>query len=245
MSNRYHPRAVLVVLASLSLLIPASLQIVSAQTPLPKPKPGDLPQGILVLDGSPVHDVGELRVHASNWGQIGSWPGAGFPFSNAPSAEWPAGSRVEYLFVGGIWVGALLEGVPHATTSAYETEFRPSNDIRDIVYESSFGTPGGHRIPSPTADDDGDGSLDEDILDGYDNDIDGLIDEDYPAISDQMLARRFTDNQPAVFPIYPEHVALELDVYEQSYQFSHPDFDDFVGLTVTMRNMGNKPLDNV
>ena len=245
MSNRYYPRATLVAVAGLSLLIQASLQIVSAQTPLPKPKPGDLPQGILVLDGSPVHDVGELWSHVSNWGQIGSMPGAGQPFSNAPSAEWPGGSKVEYLWVAGLWVGSVVNGVPAVSTAAYQIEFRPSSSLLDVVYYSAFGSTGGNRIPSPNADDDGDGSLDEDVLDGFDNDLDGEIDEDYAAISDQMLSRRFRDDDPGIFQIYPNHIAQHLAVHEESYQFDDPDFDDFVGFTLTIKNDGVETLEDV
>jgi hypothetical protein len=44
-----------------------------------------------------VHNVGELQMHIGNWGMFGSWPGSNLPFSQSPSAQWPAGSGVEYL----------------------------------------------------------------------------------------------------------------------------------------------------
>jgi hypothetical protein len=218
------------------------LVAVSAVAQAPAGKKPHGPTGILVLDGSPIHDAGNLRSHASNWGAIGSMPGASYPFSPAPSAEWPAGSRVEYLFIAGVWVGGMIGGVPSVSTAAYEFEFRPSPDVRDIVYETAFGAAAGHRIPSSLADDDSDGLLDEDILDGYDNDGDGSIDEDFAAISDQMLSRIFTDD---VTGIYPQHRPLQLSVREESYQFSHPDYDDFVGFTFWFTNHGNETIENV
>jgi len=239
MFNRRYPRIAVSITAGL-FLIPAAVDVCSAQ----KQSPGDLPSRVLVLDGSPVHDVGELHVHASNWGAIGSMPGAGQPFSNAPSAEWPAGSRVEYLFVGGLWVGALIDGAPAVSTSAYQIEFRPSASPLDVVYYSAFGGSGGNRIPSAYADDDNDGTVDEDWLDGFDNDLDGLVDEDFAGISDQMLARRFRDDDPSVFPIYPSHVAMHLSVREESYQFDHPDFDDFVGFTLWITNDGAEIIED-
>ncbi|NIO09855.1 MAG: hypothetical protein GTO40_18360, partial [Deltaproteobacteria bacterium] len=33
----------------------------------------------------------------------------------APSAEYPAGSGVEYLFWGGLWIGALVEDYPYVS----------------------------------------------------------------------------------------------------------------------------------
>ncbi|HXV14879.1 MAG TPA: hypothetical protein VEC56_11805 [Candidatus Krumholzibacteria bacterium] len=231
----HRPSPTRALFAAAAILIPATVDFCFAQ-PLAKPKPGDSPRGVLVLDGSPVHDVGILRVHASNWGAIGSQPGSAGPFSEAPSAEWPSGSRVEYLYVAGIWVGALLNGIPAVSTAAFATEFRPSSDPRDIVYESHIGVAGGHRVPSANADDDSDGFLDEDPLDGFDNDLDGQVDEDYAAISDQMLARRFRDDDPSV--ILPDHNPMGLFVREESYQFDDPGYDDFVGFTFTITNDG-------
>ena len=235
-----HPRGLFLPVALLSVLLVLAI----SASPVPGKRDSGGPLGILVLDGTPVHDVGNLNHHASNWGAIGSMPGANLTFSLAPSAEWPAGSRVEYLFLGGLWVGGIVGGVASVSTAAYQFEFRPSQDVRDIVYETAYGAAGGMRIPSPNADDDADGSTDEDILDGYDNDLDGLIDEDYAAVSNQMLSRIFRDDTPEAVQIYPQHRPLHLAVREESYQFSHPDYDDFVGFTFWIRNDGNQPVED-
>ena len=59
---------------------------------------------------------------------------------------------------------------------------------RPHLGRAAEGCPGGQRGFSTRADDDGDGSTDEDPLDGRDNDGDGLVDEDFAAISDAMIA---------------------------------------------------------
>jgi hypothetical protein len=59
---------------------------------------------VIFDDGSSVHDVGQLRLHVSNFGLIGSMPGSGTPYGDAPSAEWPANSGVNYLYSAGLWV---------------------------------------------------------------------------------------------------------------------------------------------
>jgi len=199
----------------------------------------------MVVDGSPVHNVGELLLHTGNWGGFGSWPGSGLTFSDAPSAEWPAGSGTEYLYAGGLWVAAMLNGVPSVSTAGYELEFRPTPDPIDIVYRSAEGAPGGIRIPSAGADDDGDGKIDEDPLDGHDNDGDGRIDEDFAAISDQMFSRWYTDDSPIATQIYPQHRPLHLMVRENSYQWEDDDFDDFVGFDYEITNVGSSLLRNV
>jgi hypothetical protein len=200
---------------------------------------------VLVVDGSNVHNVGELHMHIGNWGLFGSLPSANFPFSDAPSAEWPAGSGVEYLYSAGIWVGAIKSGVPHVTTSMWEYELRPTEDPVDIIYRSSEGALGGKRIPMPDADDDRDGTIDEDWLNGRDDDMDGRIDEDFAAISDQMFSYWCTDDQPVVLPIYPQHNPLPIMIRQESYQWEDDRFDDFVGVTFEITNIGNEVLEDI
>jgi hypothetical protein len=205
----------------------------------------DRPQRARVQDGSPVHNVGQLWLHTGNWGAFGSRPGGGFPYSHAPSGEWPAGSGIEYLYVGGLWVGALKGGVPAVSTAAYESEFRPTQSPLDTVYYGHRGAPGGNRFPWADPDDDKDGIADEDKLDGYDNDLDGSIDEDYAAISNQMQSRWYTDDQPEAIQDYPQHNPLHIEVHEESYQWSHPDYDDFVGFRYTITNIGTDVLEDI
>jgi len=203
------------------------------------------PERVMVLDGSPVHDVGQLLLHTGNWGGVGSWPGASIPFSVAPSAEWPAGSGVEYLFAGGLWVGGMVDGIPAVSTAALTFEFRPTQDPLDIVYRSREGAPGGKRMPSPQANDDGDGEINEDRLDGHDNDGDGMIDEDFAGISDQMFSRWYTDDQPEALLSFPDHRPLHIEVFEKSYQWTDPEFDDFVGFDFVIKNIGFDTIDDV
>jgi hypothetical protein len=238
----------------LSVVCLAALAFVTAPArertgPLPG-EGGRDPLGILVLDGSGVHDVGELLLNTENWGAFGSYPGANTPISQYPSAEWPAGSGIEHLNIAGLWVGAekgcvLGERTIAVSTAAYEMEFRPTDSPIDRIYETYEGAPGGNRVPSPYADDDGDGSIDEDYLDGHDNDDDGLIDEDFAAISQQMFSSWFTDDQPEAIAQYPEHDPLHLTVRQESYQWTDPRFDDFVGASFFMTNTGDECLDHV
>jgi hypothetical protein len=205
----------------------------------------DGPYMVPVTDGSNVHDVGELLTHVGNWGIFGSLPTSMEPYSFAPSAEWPAGSGVEHLYISGLWVGAIKSSIPAVSTASFEFEFRPTDDPIDIIYRSFEGTSGGSRLPSATADDDGDGMIDEDWLDGRDNDMDGMIDEDYAAISDQMFSCWFTDDQPHVTQIYPEHNPLNIMVRQESYQWTDDRFDDFVGIRYVITNIGTEMLEDI
>ena len=201
--------------------------------------------GVLVLDGSGVHDIGELLLHTGNWGIFGSYPGTSIPVSVYPSAEWPAGSGVEHLFIEGIWVGAVKDGLPRVSTSAFDMEFLPSDDPVDIIYHSFEGAPGGTRLPSAGADDDGDGAIDEDFLDGRDNDGDGLVDEDFAAISPQMFSSWYMDDKPGITDIYPQHEPLDIIVRQETYEWNDERFDDFVGAKFTVTNVGEDILEDV
>ncbi len=70
-------------------------------------EPNDRYNGTMVVDGSMVMNVGELQINITNHGLIGSQPGSNRQWSDAPSAQWPAGSGVEYLWSAGIWVGGV------------------------------------------------------------------------------------------------------------------------------------------
>ena len=202
-------------------------------------------QNIWVTDNSPVMNVGNLQMHVCNWGCFGSFPGSTWPFSETPSAQWPANSGVEYLYIAGLWVGAKKNGVPVVSTAAYEAEFEPDPyDELQKVYRSFEGAPGGARFPGP-ADDDNDGLIDEDWLNGVDDDSDGKIDEDFAAIGKEMLVCWFTDDTPAAIQRYPEHTPLHLKVRQESYQWEERRFYNFVGVEYKITNYGHESLDDV
>jgi hypothetical protein len=202
-------------------------------------------QKIWVLDASAVHNVGNLQMNVTNWGCFGSYPSSNFPTADAPSAQWPANSGVEYLYIAGLWVGAKKNGIPVVSTAAYEQEFQPdAYDPLAKIYHSFEGAPGGARYPSPP-DDDKDGRINEDWLNGYDDDGDGQVDEDFAAISKQMFSCEYTDDQPAAIQRYPEHTPLHLHVRQESYQWEEEKFYNFVGAQYWITNAGSETIEEL
>ncbi len=189
------------------------------------------------IDGRFVHNVGNLQMNVTNWGFFGSLPKSRYPMADQPSAQWPAGSGVEYLYAAGIWVGALVQGIPCVSTGYPETEFYPPHDPRGEVYQSAEGVIGGGRPPGPS-DDDGDGRSDEDWLNGWDDDMDGRIDEDFQAIGKQMFSTSYTDDQLAALQVYPEHTPMHIEVRQESYQWGEEGLNDFVGVRYYVTNIG-------
>ena len=198
----------------------------------------------LVVNGSYIHNVGNLQMNITNWGFLGSLPKSHYPMSDSPSAQWPAGSGVEYLYAAGLWVGAQRNGIPSVSTGYPETEFYPTNNPTDIIYRSFEGAPGGSHYPG-TGDDDFDGLVDEDWLNGRDDDEDGLIDEDFAAFGKQMFSCWYTDDQEQSSMIWPEHTPLNLHVRQETYQWSEDEFNDFIGVRYWVTNQGHDFLTNV
>ncbi len=199
----------------------------------------------LILDGSCVHNIGNLQMNITNWGFLGSLPKSNYPMADLPSAQWPAGSGIEYLYAAGIWVGAKINGVPMVSTGYPEMEFYPGRSSRDVIYSSFEGDECGYRHPSPIADDDGDGMVDEEWLNGYDDDGDGLIDEDFAAYGSQMYFCQYSDDQGLSRVMWPEHEPLHIRVRQQTFQWGERSRENFIAVHYYITNTGNRTLDEV
>ncbi len=194
------------------------------------------------------HDAGNMLLHVSNRGRFGR---AGADATN-PSCEWPAGSNHEYLYGAGLWVAGVVErgGQRDTLCSAglYQVEYRnfvPNEGCGSPVSgicETFEGAPSGLR----RFDDDGDGSIDEDPLDGADNDGDGRTDEDFAGISQQMFRSVYYDTSTIFNQFFSDEAdrnnPLGLRIQQESYAWTDPQFDDFVGVEFKITNI-SKTLD--
>ncbi len=199
---------------------------------------------VIVLDGSAITANGNLQMNITNFGFLGSLPKSSYPMADAPSAQWPAGSGIEYLYAAGLWIGAEVDGVPSVSTGYPETEFYPGEGASDRIYTATQGVDGGRTWPS-NPDDDGDGKLDEDWLNGYDDDGDGRVDEDFAALGKLMYSCWFTDDQGVAREVWPEHNPLEVKVRQETYQWSEESSYNSVGVRYVISNQGYRFLENV
>ena len=183
-------------------------------------------------------------MNITNWGFVGSLPKSRYPMADVPSAQYPSGSGIEYLYAAGLWVGAEKNGIPFVSTGYPETEFYPDKDPRDVLYRTFEGDPRGGKLPGP-ADDDDDGLIDEDFPNGYDDDLDGRIDEDFAAIGKQMFTCQFYDDLPQSQTVWPEHEPLGIRVRQESFQWGEEEFEDYIGIRYTIENVGNRFLTSV
>lgn len=92
-----------------------------------------------------VHTAGKLWLCISNWGSLGSRlrqfndPETGLPL---PSSPFPGGSDLEYLFQGGIWIGAVVNDTPHVSVGLdgweWIYELWPDSGVTGSIEENEW-----------------------------------------------------------------------------------------------------------
>ena len=118
------------------------------------------------------------------------------------------------------------------------------------MYRAYDGIIGGNRLVN----DDGDidpvtqgPRIDEDFLDGHDNDGDGRIDEDYAALGQLMWSCVMRDDTPASLSVVQneKHVPLVLEMRQLAWAYSVPGFQNFDVADLTVFNRSGHMLDSL
>ncbi len=172
-----------------------------------------------------VHNVGEVWMTVSNLGQfglgyLGDQPD---PLTGqaAPSCEFPGGSHVNYLYVGGFWIGAVVGRdtlVSIGIDDYYSVlEFWP--DANNGIKRRSI------QPSSPFYSEDA--KSEQDIIAVY---SDTLTDPKYVETDP-------TDGRP--------HIPLNIQVVQESYAWSYEYAQDFILFNYSIKNIGKKDLKNV
>ncbi len=211
-------------------------------------RPSDIPD---IFGPGAVLVVGNVFMKITNFGVFGNpWTNV----SNDPSAQWPGASGIEYLNLSGLAVGAVnpLATDPNAIRRVSAiTEWRPPTlDPVDKMYRAYDGKLNGARFNNDDLDVDpvtGDPRIDEDFLDGYDNDLDGSIDEDYGAIGQQTFTCVMRDDTPQAInaTAAEKHVPLGIEVQQMAWAYSIPGFTDFNIVQYNLTNVSGHVLDSL
>lgn len=221
-------------------------------------QPGGARRGGLGVEALPDIDgpgavltVGRVIQKVTNWGHVGNL------FTNRssdPSSQWPGASAIEYLSSIRLAVGAVnpIAVDPTAVRRvSYLLEWRPKTlDPEDKIYRGYDGIINGSRFVNddndinPLTDEQ---IIDEDFLDGRDTDGDGLVDEDYAAIGQQMFSfTMWDDTQEAINTTFNEkHVPLGLECRQTSWAYSLPGFQDFNIHSYEIFNRSGHMLDSL
>ncbi len=216
-------------------------------------RPADIPD---VIGPGKVLRVGNVNMKVTNFGHVGNF----FTnLSNDPAGQWPGASGVEYLSTIRLAVGAVN---PQATDPvavrrvSYNLEWRPPTLGKDDrIYKSYDGIINGKRFE----DDDGHyqtdftkggvphPQIDEDFLDGRDNDGDGALDEDYAAFGQEMYSCLMRDDtREAINSTFNEkHVPLGLEVRQSAWAYSIAGFSDFDVVNYQIYNKSGHTLDSL
>lgn len=208
----------LLFLVLLPLLFPNNL-LSQAQQPSGVAKP-------TVDDDTRFTTVGSIGLTITNFGTIGDGFAVQAP-TDQPSCEYPRGSGIEHLFVGGLWVGGRRDDgtilvtsgardIPSLRDVAAGFEFSNSADPNDVVRERS-----------------------------------SIIDNpffDPEAVSHQDFLADFTDSNlvvPGTTIRIPQHTPINISVHLESYAWNFPFADAFVILNYTIKNTGRRRLNDV
>jgi hypothetical protein len=214
-------------------------------------QPMDIPD---IFGPGAVLNVGRVYMKVTNYDVIGN------PFTNIssdPSAQWPGVSGVEYLSFILVGVGGVDKTAtdPAAVRRvSLQPEWRPQTlEPRDRMYRSFDGQVNGQRFEDDDGDaktkDDLDKSLyvNEDFLDGRDNDGDGLIDEDYAAVGQLMWSCVMWDDTPQALAttLNEKHVPLHLEMRQTAWAYSAPGYEDFNAINWTIFNRSGHAIDSM
>jgi hypothetical protein len=174
-------------------------------------------------DESKFTNVGSLRITISNFGTIGH----GFnkwPFQ--PNCEYPAGSGIEHIFEGGIWIGAYSAGAgPYVSTGAVDV-----SSVRDVAAGFEYTNAEGTRTEERST----------------------LTDSRFfspDAVSHQDFVANFTDSNrviPGTNTTIPEHnFPLKVSVHMETYAWNFSFAENFVIMNYTITNDSENRLDSV
>ena len=181
------------------------------------------------------HRANNLWMTVTNWGFWGSQfnsnqfkelycLGPNIPYNSlAPSAEFPAGSGINYLFQGALWIGAIVDG---------DTLVTVGTDGWQWVYEMyPQASPNGgivRRSNRPS-----DPYFDSAAF----SDLD-MIAEYYDTLADEAWTGRDPmDNRP--------HMPLGLKVVQESYSWSQTPYEDFIIFRCHVENIGSHYLHQI
>lgn len=169
---------------------------------------------------------GNFEMTISNLGNIGNSFRGNYQTKGWGSAEYPAKSGIEHVFFGGLWVGAVREGVKLVTTGAVGTSNGYQTGGRGFEFTA---TPGSKiKVRSTLFDD---------------------PNFDPQAVSHQDFVSDFTDKNiliPGSSQQISDHTQpLNIDVRLEAYNWNYNSANFFVPLTFTIKNNGDKRLDSV
>jgi len=183
-------------------------------------------------DNSKSTNVGNIGLTVSNFGIYGNGLNNLTAANRRPSCEYPLGSGIEHIFVGGLWIGGFQKDNPNSTsllgpfvsTAAIDASSLTSGRNGGFEYTNASGS----KVVERSS-----------LLDSrfYNPD----------AISHQDFVMDFTDTNTTYLngETISEHVPFGVVVHQEDYAWNFPFADFFVIMNYTIKNVTTKYLDSV
>jgi hypothetical protein len=193
-----------------------------------------------------VHRVSNVYFSITNYGKLGSENrDITDPLTNlpAPSCEFPAGSNLEYLFQGCIWIGAVSPDPENPGELDTLVSIGDDGWWRDITELNPESPPYGNILELSIR---GENSPPYAPTSGVTND---LPNRTFDAISEQDFICVFTDT--VIVGVSPDpndnraHRPLGIRIIQKSYSWSYEYAEDFILLDFEIENIGILALDKV
>ncbi len=187
------------------------------------------PQAAAVAEELRVHNVGKFWLSVTNYGIFGSESGGlADPCTrqSAPSAEFPAGTGVSYLFQGALWVGAIKGEAETLVTVGADGWQQVNEMIAELPFSTRTIRPAGIQQGSC------------------------FIPYSDSAVSEQDLIAVYVDtcSDPSLCdsdPLDGPFVPLDIKITQKSYAWSYDYAQDFVLFDYILQNIGETKLNQV
>jgi hypothetical protein len=164
-------------------------------------------------------NVGNIGLTVTNYGTFGH--GFNYWSDRQPSCEYPKGSRIEHLFVGGLWIGAQRGAVTAVSTAAI--------DVGSVSRGEGFEFTNG----------DGDTLRERSTLTGTYFDTSSVSHQDF--LCDFTDARTSSVSGDTIINHIPLNINVHLETYAWNYSFA----DFFVIVNYKIKNVGSDTLNNI
>jgi hypothetical protein len=174
-------------------------------------------------DNSKYTSVGNIAITITNFGVIGTgfktWP-------TQPSFQYPRGSGIEHMFVGGLWVGASTSNGLRVSTGAVDVSSIKSGVMKGFEFTTG---------------------VDSKVLEKSSLPDNRFYSPD--AVSHQDFIADFTDtnatnpnqnNEPI-----SEHNPIGITVHLETYAFNYSFADNYIILNYWIKNVSVKTIDSV
>jgi hypothetical protein len=174
-----------------------------------------------------VTSASNMRLNVTNVGTIGNAFRGYRDGSGNQSCEYPAGSGIEHLFEGGLWIGGLIDGsLVAVSTSAYDAPSGYSTGRGGFEFTAEVGSKLSERSS---------------LFDSPFFTPDAISHQDYVSVfSDKNLLVPGTN-----IPINDHQQPMNLEVRMETYNWNYAFSDFFVILNFDITNKGNSTIDSV